>query len=184
MSGDECHVPDLVALAESAAQRIPAAELHGTVCGLVSCPSDTPLLQDLVELLGADELTDQSSVEAFVDASAAALHSEDMSFALLLPDDAASLERRIEALSIWCGSYLAGFAAGLARRGVGSLEECSEEVREIVGDFAAIAEVEPDAGGHTGESAEVDFAELAEFVKVGSLLLLSAFADDSDDPSE
>src|SRR5690606_11660861 len=124
------------------------------------------------------------------------LQAEDLTFAPLLPDDDAAIEERLEALGQWCGSFLAGLAAGLARRGAASLDDCPDEVREIVRDFAAIAQVDPStafaagpgAGEPSAEAAEADLFELEEFVKVGALLIMSTLAngrdDDADDPAE
>lgn len=186
---------DLTALALNAAHQLPVAELHGAVCGLAVCHGQALPLQDLVELIGVEALTDQVSVERFVQASLEDLQAEDMSFAPLLPPDDAALEERLEALGQWCGSFLAGFAAGLARQGVGSIDDTPDEVREIVRDFAAISQVDPastpDADGpHAGaaQRAEADFVELEEFVKVGALLIMSTFAapvdDDADDGAD
>ena len=78
---------DLSVLAENAATTLSGWELHGVVCGLAACRSGEIALQDLLDLVGVEALTDQASVEEFVSASVAALVAEDLSFALLLPDD-------------------------------------------------------------------------------------------------
>jgi len=173
-------VSDLTALALNAAHQLPVAELHGAVCGLAACHGEATPVTDLVALLGVEALTDQASVESFLAASIEELEAEDMSFAPLLPGDDAALPDRLEALGQWCGSFLAGFAAGLARRGVGSLDDCPEEVREIVRDFSAIAQVDADdsveraAETRAADAAESDVVELEEFVKVGTLLIMSS----------
>ena len=175
---------DLTALALNAAHQLPVAELHGAVCGLGVCHPGEPPVADLVDLVGAESLTRQDAVTAFVAACLDDLGAEDMGFMPLLPDDDSALEERLDALGQWCGAFLAGLAAGLARRGIVSLEDCPEEVREIVRDFAAIARVGVDeAAGAGGESAEADLVELQEFVKVGVLLLSSLLADEPDDPA-
>jgi uncharacterized protein len=185
-------VSDLTALALDAAHELPVAELHGAVCGLGVCHGVAVPIEDVVALLGAESLTDQNAVEAFVAASVGALEREDMGFAPLLPEDDAPLEQRLEALGAWCGAFLAGLAAGLARRGIGSLADCPEEVREIVADMAAISQIDPDAGGVTGndsggrsraaaESEEADLVELEEFVKVGTLLIMTLLSREDDD---
>ena len=185
-------MPDLTALALNAAHQLPVAELHGAVCGLAACHGEDVPIEDVVALLGVDALTDEGSVHAFVSAAAADLAAEDMSFMPLLPEDDVALEDRLEALGQWCASFLAGFAAGLARRGVGTLDDCPDEVKEIVRDFAAIAQVDPSAStvdaqasGERQEAAEQDFVELHEFVKVGALLISSTLAEDeADEPGD
>lgn len=171
-------MPDLTALALNAADNLPVAELHGTVCGLAAGSGGGAPLQDLLLLLG-EGLVDQGSVDAFIDAALAELDADDFSFAPLLPEDDAALGARLEALGDWCASFLTGFAAGLSRRGQGSLDDSPEEVREIVRDLAAIAQIDADA---ESESAERELLELEEFVKVGVLLIRSTLADASDDP--
>lgn len=180
-------VTDLTALALDATYQLPVAELHGAVCGLAACHGEGLPTQDLLELLGDDALTDQEAVERFVAATISDLQAEDLSFAPLLPADDAALEERLEALGQWCSSFLAGLAAGLARHGVASLDDCPAEVREIVRDFVAIAEIDaaaPDAEAAAArgvDSAEADFVELEEFVKVGTLLISSTLTHDDDD---
>ena len=174
---------DLTALALNAAHQLPVAELHGAVCGLGVCHrGDTPTV-DVVALLGEEALTHQDAVEAFVSAAVGELLAEDMRFAPLLPADDVPLPDRPEALGQWCASFLAGFAAGLARRGATSLDDCPEEVREIVRDFSAIAQVDADVAGRGAEAAETDFVELEEFVKVGALLIMTTLNDETDDPA-
>lgn len=174
---------DLTALALNAAHQLPVAELHGAVCGLGVCHgADTPTV-DVVALIGEEALTHQGAVEDFVSAAVDELQAEDMSFAPLLPGDDVPLPDRLEALGQWCASFLAGFAAGLARRGATSLEDCPEEVREIVRDFSAIAQVDADLAGRGTEAAETDFVELEEFVKVGALLIMSTLNHEADDPA-
>jgi hypothetical protein len=61
-----------------------------------------------------------------------------------------------------------------------SLTELPEEVQELVADFAAIAQLDPEdeAGG------EKDFMQLEEYVKVGTLLVMSLLSDAGDDSEE
>lgn len=158
------------------------------VCGLSVCFGDDLPLDELVELVGADTLTDHRSVAAFVAATLQDLEAADMRFALLLPGGDAGLAARSEALGQWCGSFLAGLAAGLARRGFGDLDDCPPEVREIVEDLRAIARIDVDAladpeGGDEDE-LEADFLELQEFVKVGVLLIVSVMTNEFGDSTE
>ena len=159
---------DFSVLAENAATTLSGWELHGVVCGLAACRSGEIALQDLLDLVGVEALTDQASVEAFVGESVAALVADDLSFALLLPDDDVPLELRMEALADWSGAFLAGLGAGLGSRDVSSLPE---EAQEVIDDFSAITELDA-ASADEGESAETDLLQLQEFVKVGVLLIM------------
>jgi len=176
---------ELEALALEAAggpeRGLTAAEIHGAAVGIGAADPDRFELQDLVDLLGPDVLSDAEAVERFVTAALDALYAPDMSFTLLLPEDDAPMPERLVALSSWCQSFLAGLAAGLARKGVETLDDLPEEVREIIRDFAAIGELDTDLDD---EEAEADFVELEEYAKVGVLLVMSLGEDAGDDIEE
>lgn len=177
-------VDELEVLARDAAcgpeQGLSSAELHGATTGIGVVGIEHFELQDLVDLLGAQALSDGERVARFVNEALAALYAQDMSFALLLPDDEAPQSERLESLAGWCQSFLAGLVAGMSRRGISSLRELPDEVQEIVADFAAVAQLDTE-----DESAgEGDFMQLEEYVKVGTLLVLSLMSDVGDDSEE
>jgi len=176
---------DLTALALDAAYEVSVAELHGAICGIAACGGEEFPLQELVDLVGVDLLTDEASVSRLVNASIDEFFSEDFRFMPLLPEDDEALVQRLEALGQWCVGFLAGLGAGIAAGGMGELEDLSEDGREILEDFAAIANIEANSGDAAfAEQAEADFIELREFVKVGALLICSLVtygADDQDD---
>ena len=166
-------------------QGLTAAELHGAAIGIGVTDAEHFELQDLVDLLGADALSDGEAVARFVNDSLEALHADDLSFAPLLPDDDAAMDERLTALASWCQSFLAGLVAGLSRRGVESLKGLPQEVQEIIQDFAAIAQLETElADADEEEAGDADFFELEEYAKVGALLVMSLLSDVGDDPEE
>jgi len=173
-------VEELELLAREAAcgpaQGLSTTELHGAVTGIGVVGVEHFELQDLVDLLGADALSDGERVARFVNEALAALYADDMSFALVLPDEDAPQPERLEALAGWCQSFLAGLVAGLSRRGVSSLTELPDEVQEIVADFAAIAQLDTEDDA----AEEEDFMQLEEFVKVGALLIMTLVSDVGD----
>jgi len=179
-------VDELEVLAREAAcgpeQGLSSAELHGATMGIGVVGADYFELQDLVDLLGTEALSDAERVARFVNEALDALYAEDMSFTLLLPDDEAPQAERLESLAGWCQSFLAGLVAGLSRRGISTLDELPEEVREIVADFAAIAQL--DTEDEEEASDEEDFMHLEEYVKVGTLLIMSLVNDAGDDTEE
>ena len=160
------------------------AELHGAVIGIAVTDASHFELQDLVDLLGADALSDGETVARFVNDSLEAFNAEDLSFAPLLPDDDALMEERLNALAHWCQSFLTGLAAGLSRRGVESLKGLPEEAQEIVQDFAAIAQLETELADDEADEGDANFVELEEYVKVGALLIMSLLNDAGDDTEE
>jgi uncharacterized protein YgfB (UPF0149 family) len=183
---------DLTALALNAAETLSVAELHGVVCGLAIWQGEDFQFQELVDLVGTDALTDESSVEVFVSASVNELLAEDLSFSPLLPEDDADFDLRLEALAEWCAGFLAGFGAAGTARGLGSLEELPDEVQEIVSDLSAITEIDVESYAEssgaqtlntkTEESgAEADLMQIQEFVKVGVLLILGMLVRPPDE---
>jgi uncharacterized protein YgfB (UPF0149 family) len=172
---------ELYSLAQGAvagpAKALTPSEVHGAVVGIaVGCPEKFSL-QSLVDLLGADALAGSEDVEAFVRQSLTELFAEDMRFMPVIPEDDVPLSERLEALAEWTASFLAGLVTGLGEAGR-TLDGLQQEAAEIVRDFSAIAGVEPG-----GEDAEADFMQLAEFVKVGTLLIMSELQDVDDDPA-
>ena len=178
---------DLTALALDAAHQVSVPELHGAVCGIAACGCELFPMQELVDLIGVDVLTDEAAVVGFVQAVIDDLFAEDMRFAPLLPDDETPLALRLEALAVWCAGFLAGLAAGVAARGMGDLEDLPDEGKEILEDFAAISDMDVESGdalaaqGGSAGQAESALVELQEFVKVGVLLMASFLTYGYDD---
>lgn len=147
----------------------PAAEAHGTLCGLLcAAAEDLPeswihnTLSDAEEYSFGGPDDARSLLEALHAATLAALESDQMGFELLLPDDDTGLEHRAAALAAWCNAFL----YGLAMRGLRPMEELPDELREILADFSEIgrAGVAEEEAEEVGESA---YAELVEYVRVG-----------------
>ncbi len=66
---------------------------------------------------------------------------------------------RLFALGRWCEGFMLGFAAGCSASG----HPLPEDAREILADFARIAEVAAD----DVEDSEADYMEVTEYVRVG-----------------
>jgi uncharacterized protein YgfB (UPF0149 family) len=162
-------------------QGLTPAELHGATIGIGVGDPERFELSDLVGLIGPDVLTDGETLGRFVGAALDGLHAQDMSFRPLLPDDDVSMADRLSALAHWCQSFLEGLVVGLNRRGIAELGALPDEVQEIVQDMVAIAQLDTELAE---ENAETDFMELEEYVKVGTLLILSLNADADADNEE
>lgn len=98
--------------------------------------------------------------------SLAQLNSGDLSFQLFLPPEQDSLEAQVAALQKWCQ----GFAYGLALSGLKTMQDLPEDSRDWVQDVIKIgAAGELDV--HNEDESEEAFIELAEFIRVGVLLM-------------
>ncbi len=181
---------DLEILAQQAltdsGNTLTTAELHGATIGIGVADRTRFELQDLVDLLGTDALRDGESVGEFIGAALDMLYVDDMSFSPLVPDDDEAMSTRLAALASWCQSFLGGLVAGMHRRGIEDVGSMPEEVKEIVQDFAAIAQLDSESDTEAGEDeSEADAMELEEYVKVGALLMMSLCNDvGSEDGSE
>ena len=85
---------------------------------------------------------------------------------LCLPEgEDVGLGEQVNALAEWCE----GFLYGLANAGIQTKGNLSAEIKEILHDIGAIAQV--DGVELADEEEEVSFVELVEFVRVAVLLL-------------
>ena len=159
------------------------AELHGLVCGLIVCLSEEAILPQLVQLVGADGLTDDASVSAFVSQTIAELSLDDMGFVPLIPDDDERLSQRIEGLANWCAGFMSGFSAGLPPIAEGDgdnrVAALPAEVQEILRDFVSICELDEDID--EADEHEFDFVEVLEYVRVGAMLIMTLMEARDDD---
>jgi uncharacterized protein YgfB (UPF0149 family) len=149
---------------EALALSVDPSELHGSLCAL-RC-GDPPRTNWLAEAMGDEALAPPApgSPLALLDAATVAqLGAADFGLELLLPEDDAPVSERGEALVAWCRGFLGG--VGLA----GLHGALAEETREALGDVARIAE--SDVSYEDPEADEEALAELAEFVRVATLLV-------------
>lgn len=149
-----------------------AAECHGMLCGLI-CADKQPKQHWLAEILPAGRESGDLLVKELLTMLEAAYATTQQQFdaaefgvRLLLPDDNEALPVRLQALAQWCE----GFYLGLGIAGISDLDKLPEDSREIVNDMINIAQVEVDAGD-ANEEDEVAYAEVAEYLRVGVLLI-------------
>lgn len=151
------------------------AEAHGNLAGALCSSRDYGLLEWLHEILpddSPDEAALQSSVlQNVYDSMVRSLGGNDADFQPLLPDDAAPLTERAEALSSWCQGFLYGLGSGTTA----DPSNVSSEAGEIIRDLTEITHVGVDAGDENEEN-ETAFAEVVEFVRVGVQLLFVELA--------
>ena len=145
----------------------PAAEVHGIVCGQVSSGAGNYRLDVTRRLLGFDDPFPgviEKLLTRFAEDVAGQLGGGDFSFQPLLPGDEEELGQRVYALGSWCEGFNLGFAAAYA----GGESRMREETREVLGDFARIAEVEDRVKGEGAEQDEEDYTEIDEYVRMAA----------------
>jgi uncharacterized protein len=150
-------------MSESRAVSEPA-EAHGTLAGAL-CATGVYRLEDwLAEILPEGAVPGKAAplLRGVYEQTRAALSGTQMQFELLMPDDDEPIERRTEALTLWCN----GFVYGLGSSGTPDPEHLPGDAGEIVRDLAQImrAGVDEREGLEANEAA---LAELVEFVRVG-----------------
>lgn len=143
-----------------------ASELHGAVCGWLAGGGEIApdwlarvLVDDALAAVGPD-----TALGRLWAVSVTQIQDRSFGFALLLPDDDASIAERSGALFDWCRGFLGAF--GLA---AGAEPPLSDESREALADIAKLAASGPQEDGDQDD--EEALSEIEEFVRVAVLLL-------------
>lgn len=145
------------------------AVAHGALCGCLCVAPVT--VEEWLELLGESSRGREhgSALETLAEVyteTKGRLEGGSLEFSPLLPGDDEPLERRAEALALWCEGFLYGFGVG----GAIDLARTSPELQEVLSDlaeFTRAAVYESDAT----EEAETAYSELFEYVRVGVQLI-------------
>ena len=155
---------------EQLGANVDAAESHGTLCALLI--DNTTLSSWLGHTL--DELPERGNVLAeeqlgvlkqLFEDTRSQLGNEDLDFELLLPDESEDFGLRLLGLAGWCQ----GFLYGVGVAGIGDEERLDQESRECLSDLLEISKLRHDE--EASEEAEMQFAEIAEHVRMATLLL-------------
>jgi uncharacterized protein len=150
-----------------------AAEAHGILAGCLCGAAGYKFEDWLREILpeGHAEAEASETLRDVYSATLDALEQPDMGFEPLLPSDAQPIEARTSALAEWCQGFLYGLGAG----NIPDASRLPGEVGEIVRDFAEITRAGVDSS-ESEDSNESAYAELVEFVRVGTQLLFEELA--------
>lgn len=165
----------LDALLHSAGLSCDASAAHGVLSGCLVADDSLPaarLARGLGEAHpapGHDEPAFQETIEELRLEVLRALNDPGLGFEPLLAEDD-DLALRTRSLARWVDGFLGGL--GQTPR-VGALKP-SAEAAEILRDFAEIARMDPEP--EASEENEEAFAELAEYVRVGVMLLAEELA--------
>lgn len=148
-----------------------ASEVHGIACAVLAFNNQyaektwqTQVLKGDARDFYVQEV--RQLLQQLFNSTLEQLNSGDLGFALFLPPEQDSLEVQVAALQKWCQ----GFAFGLALSGLKTMQDLPEDTRDWVQDVVKIgAAGEMDLQNE--DESETAFIELAEFVRVGVLLM-------------
>ncbi len=160
------------------------SELHGLLCGKLAGGAH---LSEVSWLLEAVEFLDFTSApdERIRAALTSLLHNSlqqlqaDFGLKLMLPDDDSLLSERAACLSQWCHGFLSGFGSV----DLGSARELDEDAKDILQDFANIVQIQVD-DEEDEPSAEADYTEVVEYVRMAATSLYLEFAPAQDAAAE
>lgn len=151
---------------------VSAAESQGLLSGMIAAPDKADQARWIAQVLADTEPRGEAAkncltvlVELYQE-TRGGMDDAQLDFHLLLPGDEVSLPIRAQALGRWCE----GFLVGLGVSGLKQEAELAAEVREILRDLSQITRVELDPGNQ--EDNEEAYAELVEYVRMASLLVL------------
>ena len=147
-----------------------AAEAHGILCAMLLDNAALPLwfgqiledLPDKGDALAAEKL---ALLEQLYEDTREQLNHEDFGFALLLPGESADFGVRLQGLAAWCQ----GFVYGIGVSGLADGDRLDDEARECLSDLLEISKLGDDE--ESSDEAEMQFAEIAEHVRMVTLLL-------------
>jgi uncharacterized protein YgfB (UPF0149 family) len=113
-------------------------------------------------------------------ATVSQLEDEKMVFSLLLPDDDTNLGIRANALGLWSQGFLSGLGMG----GLTEDSALSPEAHEFLIDINKFAQLgfETDDADDADEQEEAAYAEIVEYIRVGTLLLHQEARSAQSDP--
>lgn len=162
-------VQDVLDLASPGAD---PADSHGLLCGLICAAGFADPQRWLPEVFDDFNPRDAAQAKAYqclqsvYEHTLASLHSENLDFELLLPEDDAPLSERVESLAAWCSGFLSGLGLG----GLPEQSKLSEELAELLDDVAQIAKVDFDLE-NSDENENVAFEEVVEYLRIGAMFI-------------
>ncbi|QDP00440.1 UPF0149 family protein [Thalassotalea sp. PS06] len=153
-----------------------ASEIHGFLTGIL-CAGHShensdymPLLEDFFNNGEHLSKATERQMTVLFGEIVQSIIDENFSFQLLLPDDEESIIERGQAISLWVQGFNLGF--GLKQKQSSSY---SEDVQEIIRDFADIANLSNDL--EEDEETEEAYFEILEYVRISSLLCFAELGD-------
>ena len=150
-----------------------AAEVHGTLTGLLCTPNGAQVdWRALISNPPGDELPPDLALKLTLlfQHTQISLQSVNYEFEPLLPGDDHSLSQQTESLADWCRGYVLGMIAG----GIKEVTSLPGDAGEIVNDIIRISQADV-ADAEDDEQAERALVELTEYIRVGVQLVFEEF---------
>lgn len=143
------------------------AELHGVLAGQLSAGSgfDRDLGLKILALGDGTPEVVRNLLDLLAEDIRRQMQAGDFGFQPLLPDDDTDLGQRLDALSDWCDGFNAGFA-GAWIRGDAAM---APETREVLGDFARIAQIDREDDDVSDKENEVNYMEVVEYARMAAI---------------
>lgn len=146
-----------------------AAEVHGILCGMLAggMPlEDREWIEPLADFINQGDTLPADARDVLLELyneTCQQLVEADFSLVLCLPDEAAPINDRGQALINWVQGFMLGFGLHQA-----DLTGCSEDVKEALEDFSDIARM--DEQMPEDEDSEKALFEVMEYVRITSML--------------
>jgi len=157
-----------------------ASEAHGTLCGMICISGKGDIKNWLTHVLedqNSDKFPSSESESILVslhNRTVAELTEQNYQLELLIHSDDDPLGVRIDDLCNWCQ----GFLYGLSLAGLTDIKKLPTEASEILQDMMDISKAGYDSEEDEEEN-EAAFAEIVEYLRIGTYVIFSTFNDDS-----
>ena len=157
-----------------------AGQAHGLLCGQLAAAGGDARQEWLSQVLEGTDFNNalrgevQAVLDALFDYTYRQLSARQSAFQPLLPEEAGSVEERVEGLAHWCEGFLHGLVtskAALANKDKLAAEPLSEIIKDLLQLTRATAD--PDEDEETNENA---YSELVEYVRVTTQLVYEEMA--------
>ncbi|MDD7805816.1 MAG: UPF0149 family protein [Endozoicomonas sp. (ex Botrylloides leachii)] len=144
------------------------SEIHGLLCGQLAAGlrlSEDERLQQLAELSACETFSSDCKVilNDLYTTTLSQLKQQASTFLLLVPDEDEALPQQVEALAIWCTSFLSGFGEGSLKH------KLSKDAEEILKDLSEIAQIQSDID--STKEAERHFLAISEYVRTTVMVI-------------
>lgn len=143
------------------------SEVHGVLCGILCGSSNKNNKSwETLPFVNSKDKKNYTVIQQLYEKSYDQLNEFSFEFALLLPKDNLNINKRAEALGLWCQ----GFITGLDHERVEIKHREPSEVTEAINDLIEISKV--NYGEITeNEEDETAYFELVEYVRLAVLMI-------------